>query len=179
MKEIINPDMDFTVESKFDRIIESLLVILLVFMPFALGVVFAWSEEVVVALSLAMGLVFLLKLILDKHATFIWSWAYIPVGLFVLIAIFQLIPLPAGLVASISPNTASIKGELLGDLPNSDNLLNSMTLSFYPNATRHDLRLVLSLVIIFVVVLNVYRRPEQIKRLLGAIAVIGGAVALL
>ena len=54
-----------------------------------------------------------------------------------------------------------------------------MTLTFYPLATAHDLRLLLVAAVVLVVVLNVYRRPDQIKRLLGAIAISGGAMALL
>jgi len=54
-----------------------------------------------------------------------------------------------------------------------------MTLSFYPNATKHNLRLILAVAAVFFVVVNVYRRAEQIKRLLAAIAIIGGAIALL
>ncbi len=83
------------------------------------------------------------------------------------------------LVEIISPNTATLKTELLGDLPTADTFLKSMTLSFYPNATKHDLRLVLAVAAVFVVVLNVFRRPEQIKRLLTAIALIGGIVAII
>ena len=52
-----------------------------------------------------------------------------------------------------------------------------MTLSFYPNATKHNLRLVLAIAGVFVVVLNVFRRPDQIKRLLVAITAIGGVIA--
>jgi tetratricopeptide (TPR) repeat protein len=101
------------------------------------------------------------------------------VALFILVAVFQLIRLPTGLVNLISPNTAATKQELLGDLPNSSELLSSMTLSFYPNATKHNLRLVLAIAAVFFVVVNVYRRPDQIKRLLGAIAIIGGSIAVL
>ena len=163
--------------NRFDTVIEGLLIGLLVFMPLAFGVVHAWSEEVVVVLSGAIVFCFLLKLVLHRDCGIVWSWSYVPVGLFVLIAVFQLVPLPAGLVKTLSPNTAVLKTELLGDLPNADQSLELMTLSFYPNGTRHDLRLVLAVAGVFVVVLNVFRRPEQIKRLLMAIAVIGGVIA--
>jgi len=164
-------------ESRFDVVIEWLLIALLAFMPLAFGAVEAWSEQVVLTLAAAISLCFLIKLIREKHTRLIWSRAYIPLALFVLVVVFQLIPLPAGLVSVISPNTAAIKKDLLGDLPNS--VLSSMTLSFYPHATKHDLRLVLAVVAVFVVVLNTYRRSEQVRRLLGAIAIIGGAIALL
>ncbi|MEN6333392.1 MAG: O-antigen ligase family protein, partial [Phycisphaerales bacterium] len=107
-----------------------------------------------------------------------WTWAYLPVAVFLLTAAIQLVPLPASLVSTVSPNTASLKTELLGDLPDSKNLLSSMTLSFYPRATRHDLRLALAIAVVFIVVVNYYRDSARIKRLLAAIAAIGGGIAL-
>jgi tetratricopeptide (TPR) repeat protein len=175
----INPGIvDVPIDS-FDKVIEWLLISLLAFMPLAFGAVEAWSEEVVVALAATISVCFLLKLALRKDTNPVWSWAYIPVALFILVAVFQLIPLPSSAVSTISPNTVSVKKELLGDLPNANSLLGSMTLSFYPNATKHDLRLVLAVAAVFAVVLNVFRRPEQIKRLLMAMAVIGGGIALI
>ena len=163
--------------NRFDTAIEWLLVALLAFMPLAFGVVHAWSEEVVIALSGAIVVCFLFKFLVHRSQKLIWSWAYVPIGLFLFVAVLQLIPLPVQLVSIISPNTAALKTELLGTLPEADRLLKSMSLSFYPNATKHDLRLVLAVVAVFVVVLNVFRRPDQVKRLLMAIAVIGGIVA--
>lgn len=163
--------------SSFDTAIEWLLVALLAFMPLVFGVVHAWSEEVVIALSGAVVVCFLLKFLVHRGQKLIWSWAYVPIGLFLLVAVLQFVPLPAQLVSIISPNTAALKTELLSDLPDADTLLKSMSLSFYPNATKHDLRLVLAVAAVFVVVLNVFRRPDQIKRLLMAITVIGGAIA--
>jgi len=163
--------------SSFDTAIEWLLVALLAFMPLAFGVVHAWSEEVVIALSGAVVVCFVLKFLVHRGQMLIWSWAYVPIGLFLFVAVLQLVPLPAQLVSIISPNTVALKRELLGDLPNAGTLLKSMSLSFYPNATKHDLRLVLAVAAVFVVVLNVFRRPDQIKRLLMAITVIGGVIA--
>lgn len=163
--------------SRFDKVIEWLLISLLAFMPLALGARSAWSEEVVIALSGAIVICFLLKNVFYSSHSIIWTWAYVPVGLFLLIATLQLVPLPAQLASIVSPNTMALRKELLGDLPNADALLKSMPLSFYPNATKHDLRLVLSVAAVFVVVVNVFRHPDQIKRLLMAIALIGGIIA--
>ena len=175
----INLDVIDVPLSWFDKVIEWLLISLLTFMPLAFGAVEAWSEEVVVALAAAISISFLLKLIFEENTRFIWSWVYVPVAVFLLVAVFQLIPLRTSLVSVISPSTVATKKELLGDLPNSAALLKSMTLSFYPNATKHDLRLILAVAAVFFVVVNVYRRPEQIKRLLAAIAIIGGSIAVL
>jgi len=168
--------------SRFDTIIEKLLIALLVFMPLASGARAAWSEEVVIALSGVIVICFSLKLVYHRRQGLIWTWAYVPMVVFLLVATLQLIPLPADLLSIISPNTATLKTELLGDLPNvgpGTPELKSMTLSFYPNATKHDLRLVLAVAAVFVVVLNVFRRPDQIKRLLIAIALIGSVIALI
>ena len=155
----------------FDKVIEWLVISLLAFMPLAFGAVEAWSEEVVVVLAAAISLCFLLKLVYREDAELIWSWTYIPLALFVLVAVFQLIPLPSGVVGSIAPGTATVKTELLGDLPNADSVLSSMTLSFYPHATEHNLRLVLAVAAVFFVVVNTYRYSDQVKRLLGAIEI--------
>jgi len=164
---------------RFDVAIECLLMALLAFMPFAFGAVEAWSEEVVIALAAAISITFLIKLAVVGNTRCIWSWSYVPVVLFILVAVFQLVHLPAGFVELIAPSTAAIKQELLGDLPEADKVLSSITVSFYPQATKHDLRLVLAVIAVFVVVLNIYRRSERIKRLLAAIVIIGGAVAVL
>jgi len=163
----------------FDRAIEGLLIGVLAFMPLAFGAVEAWSEEVVLVLTAVMSVCFLLKLIVRKQVPITWTWAYVPIVVFLLVVVVHLIPLPSGWVRLLSPNTAALKTELLGGLPDARGELSHMTLTFYPYATRHDLRLVLATVVVFVVVFNVYRRSEQIVRLLGAITIIGAAVALL
>jgi tetratricopeptide (TPR) repeat protein len=168
-----------TQTSRLDIVIESLIVCLLVFMPLAYGVVHAWSETIVVIASGAIITCFLVKLILDDNQRMIWTWAYVPLGLFLILVLFQLISLPAWLVQIISPNTVEMKRELLGDLQNADEILDSITLSFYPHATKHDLRLILAITGVFIVVLNVFHRPEQIKRLLVFIALIGVLVAFI
>lgn len=165
--------------SRFDQVIEWLVISLLAFMPFAFGAVEAWSEQVVVTVAGAICICFFVKLIFEKDTCIIWSWAYVPVALFILIAVFQLVPLPTRLIGAISPSTVATKQELLGDLPNSSELLRSMTLSFYPNATKHDLRMVLAITAVFFVIVNVYHRTDQVKRLLTAIVVIGALVTVL
>ena len=52
--------------SRFDDVIEWLLISLLAFMPLAFGAVHAWSEEIVVALAAAISICFLLKLVYEK-----------------------------------------------------------------------------------------------------------------
>jgi len=165
--------------SRFDAVIECLLIALLAFMPLAFGAVEAWSEMVVICLACAIALCFALKMVVRRDVRLRWSWTYLPVALLLGLAVVQLLPLPAWLVSVVSPNTVSQKSALLADVPAGVSSGDSMTISFYPNATEHDLRLLLAVGAVFFVVANVYRRGDQIKRLLGAIALIGGGVAVL
>ncbi|MBM4040158.1 MAG: O-antigen ligase family protein, partial [Planctomycetes bacterium] len=164
-------------ESRFDSAIEWLLAALLAFLPLALGAVHAWSELAYVAAAGAIALCLALKLLVNRDVSFVWTWAYVPAALLLLIVALQLIPLPVGVVRALSPETAALKTRLLADTPGADT--GTMALSFYPHATRHDLRLLLAAAAVFVAVLNVFRRPDQIKRLLAAVAIIGGGIALL
>ncbi|HEY7120714.1 MAG TPA: O-antigen ligase family protein [Tepidisphaeraceae bacterium] len=167
--------------TRFDIAIEWVLGALLIFAPLALGAVEAWSETVVTALAAAMVVLLVAKLVVHRETTrFAWTWAYVPMVLFAALLAVQLVPLPAGWVAAVSPQTLKLKSQLLDGATGAQAALaRQTTLSFYPHATAHDLRIVLVACAIFVCVLNVYRRPEQVKRLLAVVAASGAAVAVL
>ena len=80
-------------ESRLDGGVEVLLISLLAFMPLAFGARSAWSEEVVVALSGTIVICLPLKVLLNGDQVIIWTWASLPLILFVLIAVFQIIRL--------------------------------------------------------------------------------------
>lgn len=164
---------------RLDRVIEWMLVGLLAFMPLAFGAVQAWSEEVVIALAVVMAGCFCLRLIAAPDTTVTWTWAYLPIAAFILVAVVQIVPLPVSLVRLISPQTVVRKMELLGALDGSKGSPSSTTISFYIHATKHDLRLLLAVASVFFVAFNTVRRPDQIARLLAAVAIIGGAIAVL
>lgn len=165
--------------SRLDWGIEGILAALLAFMPLTFGAVHPWSEQVVIVLAAGISILFAIKLLLSPRTGLAWSWAYLAVAVFLLVGAIQLIPLPASVVQAISPNTVALRTELLADQPDSEELLATMTLSFYPRATRHNLRLVLAVAAVFFVVANYYRDPRRIKRLLTVVAAIGGAIAVL
>lgn len=163
----------------FDSAIEKCLFVLLGFMPLAFGVQSARAKLLVVGLSGLMLVILMIKLVVYPQQRLVWSWAYLPVALFVGLVFFQLIELPAGIADAISPNTSRLRDELLADLPTNANTSDKFALSLYSYATKHDLRLLLSAFAVFVVVSNIYVHPHQIKRLLRAIMLIGGLVALI
>jgi len=164
---------------RLDRAIEVLLIALLAFGPVAFGVVAAWSEMVVIALAGTLLALFLIRQIFISPQPLCRTWTYVPLVAFLLIAVFQLTPLPTGVIGAISPETAIVKADLLDGLPDVEQTLSRTPLTFYPRATKRDLSLVLAVAAVFFVVVNLYRDPSSIKRLLAAVAVIGGTVGLL
>jgi O-antigen ligase len=172
---LFNPDVELGL--RFDRAIEILLIALIAFVPWPFGSVHAWAQEVIIAAATVLGACFAVKLLIVRRTRLVRSWTYLPIALFISLALFQLLPLPHGLLRVISPNTLQTKSRLLADLPDVANA--PIPLTFYANATTNNLRLLLACVVIFVVALNVLRTRRRIRRMLIAISVVGGLVILL
>ncbi len=102
-----------------------------------------------------------------------FTWAYVPIALFVVLAVAQAVPLPAAVVRAVSPGTLAVRTKLLAGVPAAAADLSRPTISLYPHATLAQLRLVLAVAAVFAVVLDVYRTPARIRRLLGTIAGVG------
>src|SRR5438067_12767966 len=100
-----------------DRAIEWLLIALLAFSPAAFGVVETWSETVVIAAAATLTILLALKLLLRPRVGFVWTLAYMPLALFVLVVLFQLIPLPEEIFKAIAPGAHGLKARLLADVP--------------------------------------------------------------
>ena len=113
-----------------DVVVEAMVAVLLVFMPFALGVVAPWSEAVVVAVVCLVSLCLAVRAWFAPAQPAALSWAMVPVVLFIAVAAIQLLPLPFNVVGGLSPGTAETKRQLLQDLPNAASVLAHITLSF-------------------------------------------------
>lgn len=161
-----------------NKVIETLLILLLAFMPLAFGAVHQWSQEVVVVICAAMLIVFLLRQILSA-GDFVSTWAYVPVAAFILLAAFTIIPMPQKTVSILSAETVKLKSELLSENIKAADKFENFTLSFYPHGTKNDMRIILCVAAVFFVVLNVFKTDEQIKKLLAAIVIIAAGVAAL
>jgi tetratricopeptide (TPR) repeat protein len=158
--------------------IEVLLAAILFFLPAVLGGVEAWTETVALAVVLLLvGLAIVRSLRTGGNP---WLNAVsAPVVGFVAVVWIQLLNLTPRILERISPAMAGMRRGLAADLANGPAITAGATLSFYPHATRHDLRIILIAVGIFFVVLEVYRTPRQIRRLLTTVASIGAASAIL
>ena len=160
-------------KSWIGRIIDLLLTALLIFAPLAFGTVEAWSEMIVLALAGAMCVCVALKFVLNRQSPAIWTCAYIPIALYVVFVLLQLVPLPAFLLGLISPHAVALRKMLMPDVAG------AATITFYRWATWHDLRLVLALAAVFFTVINTYRHAPEITRLLLTVVVAGSGVILL
>src|SRR3954463_11316458 len=116
---------------RLDVAVECLLAGCLPFLPLAFGAVEPWSEFVAVAASLALAVLLVVRRLVRPDCPPSWTWAYVPVALFVLLALLQLAPMPESLVRSLSPETVAEKGRLLADLPAVPAGSGPTTLSFY------------------------------------------------
>src|SRR3954454_9327681 len=170
-------DLADTADAAFDRPIEWMLIGLLALLPMAFGGVQAWAEGLFIAVVMAMGLTLAVKLLRRPDVPVGTSWTYWPIGLFLALIVLQLVPLPEAIVRVLSPATVNLRHKYLDELPGAAARLLWMTLSLYPENTLHDLRLIVALVVVFVVTLNCIRRVSQVRRILGAVAIIGAACA--
>ena len=170
------PFDDTIANTPFDTVIEAAMAVLLLFLPLAFGSIEAWSREIWYALVAVMGLSLLLKQLVYRRAPVVWSWTYVPIVLFVGLLIVQLIPLPHSLLQTLSPQTASLKSELLADVAGAPD---RYTLTFNRFTTLQQLQMVLAVSTLFVVVLHAYRAPARLRRLLMTVMGVGALVALL
>ncbi len=156
-----------------DYAIEWVLGVALVVSPLAYGSTNPWSQEILYALIGIVALLAGAKLSFVRGTRFIFTWAYLPMLLYLVLVTISVIPLPAGLVRAISPGTYEEKSRLMADIPNVGELLSRLTISFNTWTTLRGLRLMMAVSVLFAVVVNIYQTPSQIKRLLGTVAMAG------
>jgi len=170
----IEPDAIRLPASTAERLIELLLAAMLLFAPFAYGSVEAWGQQVLFLLTAGMLGALIVDRIVRPQQRLAWTWAYAPMLGFIALASLQLLNLPNGVLGLLSPATVAARDALLADLPGGTP--DAQSLSLYPHATLRDLRLVVWIVTLFVVVHQSVRRSDQVQRVLGIMALSGGAV---
>ncbi len=165
----------------FDGVAEGLLYANFAFAPLAFGVVAAWSREVwlmlVAAAAVTVAAKHVAAAVRGRPAGFRWTWAYPVMAAFLGLCVLQLVPLPAAWVSAVQPRTVGLRAELLADLPDAAGLVRRVTVSFYPHATVGESVLLGGVVVLFCAVLDVFRTPARIRRLLSAVATVGLVVA--
>ncbi|MEA3386353.1 MAG: O-antigen ligase family protein [Thermodesulfobacteriota bacterium] len=182
-----------TINNPYDIIIECGIIFLIVFTPLAFGTVHVWAYTVMELIVLFLLLVWLLKLIYLNRSfphfriSFVKTPLNLPLCLFFLLVLFQMVPLSPSIIEHISPNTYDLYiqtvpgyGVQEADLNNtSDKISANRPLSIYSHATRDELLKVLAYVTVFLLIINNIKTRDQMRRLVLAIIITGTVVAFL
>ncbi len=154
-----------TVSKAFsDRFLQWTLGALLVFSPLAFGAVEVWSIATAQLLVLAMGVVWIARMISQGRMEFLQTSMNAPILLLLALILVQTIPLPLSAIRYLSPAAYKVYGAVQSAL---DLRMGWRTISLDPISTREELLKVLSYAILFWVILNNVRRRRQIEQILG------------
>ena len=179
-----------------DKIIEKGIIFLLIFTPLAFGGVQQWAVAVMEIVAFSIFFLYLMKKIIEistspnrhsgenasqnRHSGESRNPVFFPdrprflttlfilFGAMIALVLFQMIPLPVGLLKAISPATLSTY-TAFGNYP--AGAFHPITLN--PWATRQELFRVLAYAAIFFVIISHYRTQEQVNSLVRTILYMG------
>lgn len=167
------PRLDRATPHPLDQPILWALATLLLFSAAAFGVRHAWSELVFLTGTTLIVTLWLVRVCCPGAYLVRRHWVFLPVLLFLLVLMLQLTPLPVAMVKALSPGAVELRRTFLADQPQPDH----MTLSLYPFATWHDLRLILAIAALFAVCYQTLRHSHQVQWLLWCVAAVGCLVS--
>ena len=163
----------------FNTVIEKGILFLLIFTPLAFGTVQHWSIAVMEIMAFIIFGAWLLKLEAEGrepkaesrerraerlHKPFLLIF---PFSL-ILIAVFQIVPLPDHLLTVISPSTSRLYKTFVGDMSGA-----WRSISIYQSATIDDIFKLIAYTVIFLVIINHYKTKTQVNSLARAIVYMG------
>ena len=173
-------------------VIECGIIFLIVFTPLAFGTVHVWAYTVMELTVLFLLLVWLLKLIYLNRSfsgfrlSLVKTPLNLPLCLFFLLVLFQMVPLSPSVIEHISPNTYDLYiqtvpgyGVQEADLNAPDKISTNRPLSIYSHATRDELLKIFAYVAVFFLIINNIKTRDQMRRLVLAIIITGTIVAFL
>ena len=178
--------------SIYNIVIEYGIIFLIVFTPLAFGTVHVWAYTVMELTVLFLLLVWLLKLIYLNRSfhgfclSLVKTPLNLPLCLFFLLVLFQMVPLSPSVIEHISPNTYDLYiqtvpgyGVQEAGLNAPDKISVNRPLSIYSHATRDELLKILTYVAVFLLIINNIKTRDQMRRLVLAIIITGTIVAFL
>ncbi len=164
-----------------DTIIQWGLILLLVWTPFAFSAVHAWASALMAIHIFVLLAAWMLRLMCRRwlspgapHATVRLTPLALPLGLFALLLILQLIPLSSSLLTTLSASTAELYRLFLPDWPHTH-----ATLSLHPYATRLALTQWLAYAGLYILVVNTLRTRASLRLVYRTIMGVAIGVALL
>jgi len=155
----------------YNVLIETLIIIILLFSPLIYGGITALPIFIIESLSLLLIFLFLFNNLLKEKFSLI-KIPIIPISLFIILILLQLTNLPSPVIYSFSPHTFLLYKNFRDTPPAFANL------SIYPETSLHHLLQFLSYLMIFLVVSNYLDSRKKINRLTITIIIIGFLYAL-
>lgn len=164
-----------------DRLIKYGLLLLLIWTPLAFGAVHAWAYSllqihvfILVALWLGRDLVARYQLDAQNPDPFVCTSLALPLALFILLLLVQVLPFPAPILQWISPTAANLYQQFLPNWPST-----LATLSLQPYLTQMAVGQWLAFAGIFLMAVNVLRTHEQIRLVCWTIVGIACFISLI
>ncbi len=158
-----------------DRLLLWVLTFLLLFTPLAFGTVEVWSIALAELLVLSMGAIWTARMIRDGRIQFERTPFTILILSFLVLILFQMLPLPLNMIKLLSPAAYSVYNDAASAL----NLqVGWRTISLNPGATREEFLRLLTYAILFWILLNHLRERKQIERVVVTIISIGFFLAV-
>ena len=151
--------------------------VLLVFAPLAFGSVHVWAYSFVEIGIFSLLLLYFLDRLFFTRAERL-EWVKTPLNLFlilfVLLILFQLIPLPESILSSISPKTSADKSKLIDILSKAGRDVSSLHfLAYYRHRVITELLKLLAYMAMFFLVLNTLKSKKKINTLIYLLIIIG------
>ncbi|MBI5344455.1 MAG: hypothetical protein HZB83_03825, partial [Deltaproteobacteria bacterium] len=147
---------------------------LLILTPLAFGTVHRWSQSLMEAAAFTLlGAMLLRRSLCGDSLKLPKKSLFIPLALFALLAVIQILPLPEGLLAYISPKTAQFHRSFTGG-----NSSGPMTISVNPGDTLEELLKFLAYAAVFLITIDYCKTTVHINRLLRTVVYMGAGLAV-
>jgi O-antigen ligase/tetratricopeptide (TPR) repeat protein len=158
--------------------VEGLLLFTLVAAAALYGGADAWAQHLFFCGVFGAAAFLVVGLWAAPHTRLRWTWAFVPMTLFLAVAVLQLVPLRGEWVERLSPAAASVRSDIAAVAGRP--VPATQTLSLYPLATERQLRLLLAGATLFFVTVQFYRNDRpRLTRLLRGIVLTGLAFSCL
>ncbi len=162
-----------------NKIIETGLLVIVIFTPLAFGTVHVWAYTLFELVVLILISIWIIKMIYNEEIEILKNPLNYSILAFVCLIFLQLMPMPEGIIKLISPNTQQIYFDTYNSLNVKNHLTGSMmSFSLNPYATTIELYKMLAYIGVFYLIVENMITSKQIHKILIVIILIGFLVSL-
>jgi len=162
--------------SSFSTVIETGLILLIVFTTLALGGVHIWAYTLMELTVLLLVAIWFISMVMNGDFRIPKTPLNIPILLFICLILFQLIPLPDAILNLLSPNTQRLYRETLDTLKLPIELSN--TISLNPYVTKMGLLKIMAYTGVFFLIVANITTHRQVRMFLTIIVITGFFISL-